>query len=52
MKSLNLQISSLVGYVKKALCFSSLLYSVYYALVKLIMINGVYIKAFGKLKWD
>ena len=42
-KSLDLQISSLVG--RQMLFLSNL-----YALMKLFTLNGVYIKAFGKLK--
>jgi len=44
---LDLQISSLVGYFKKANAF--LVYAIY-AFMKLFTINGVDINAFGKLK--
>ena len=47
-KSLDLQISCLVGSFKKINAFLSTLY----ALTKLFTLNGVYIKAFGKLKMD
>ena len=45
-KSLDLQVASLVGSFKKTNPFLVPLY----ALMKLFTINGVYIKAFGKLK--
>ena len=47
-KSLDLQISSSVGYFKKTNAF--LVYTQYNAVMKLFTINDVYIKAFGKLK--
>ena len=46
-KSLDLQISSLVSSFKKINAF---LVHIIYALMKLFTLNGVYIKAFGKLK--
>ena len=48
MESLNLRISSLVGYAKRANAFWSILY----ALMKLFTIDGVYIKVFGELIVD
>ena len=45
-KSLDLQVASLVGSFKKTNPFLVPLY----ALMKLFTINGVYTKAFGKLK--
>ena len=50
MESLNLRISSLVGYAKRANAF--LVYIINYALMKLFTIDGVYIKVFGELIVD